>query len=118
MKPEQIYTDLIDLAEKLAVEVTEANLRKSGIKIKSGFCRVRNQGRFIMDKHLALQRKIEVLAEYISTRDLEDVYVVPALRDILDRYKPFDARKGERRAQGTPNASKTEQHASGKPKRT
>ena len=95
MKPEQIYSDLIDLAEKLAVTVTETNLRKSGIKIKSGFCRVKNQGRFIMDKHLALHRKIELLAEYISTRNLDDIYVVPAVRDILDRHQPFEAAAGD-----------------------
>jgi hypothetical protein len=36
MKPEQIYQDLKDLAEKLGVTVSEENFRRTGVNAHSG----------------------------------------------------------------------------------
>jgi len=49
MKPEQIYQELKDLAEKLEITVSEQNLRTAGIKVKSGLCKVKGKNMFIMD---------------------------------------------------------------------
>ena len=43
MKPEQTYQDLKELAEKLGVNVSEQNLRSTGIKVKSGLCKVKGK---------------------------------------------------------------------------
>ena len=49
MKPEQIYQELKDLAEKLEITVSEQNLRTAGIKVKSGLCKVKGKNLFVMD---------------------------------------------------------------------
>ena len=86
MTPEQTYQELKALAEKLGVVVSEQNLRSTGIKVKSGLCKVKGQHLLIMDKKLPLGEKNEVLASCLSKLPHEDVFMVPAVRDFLDRH--------------------------------
>jgi hypothetical protein len=86
MKPEQIYQELTDLAEKLAVTVTEQNLRTAGIKVKSGLCRVKGRDMFIMDKHASIHKKIHVLAAQLAHMPHEEIFVVPAVREMLNKF--------------------------------
>jgi len=85
MKPEEIYQDLISLAEKLQVTVSEQNFRKTGIKVKSGFCVVKGKNMFYMDKHKAVRKKIKLLAACLSEFPHEDIYVIPAVRSLLTK---------------------------------
>ena len=86
MKPEQLYQELKDLAEKLALTVSEQNLRTAGIKVKSGMCTVKGIDMFIMDKHKSVHHKIKILAAQLANMPHEDFYVVPAVRDLLNTY--------------------------------
>ncbi len=85
MKPDQLYQELIDLADRLQITVSEQNLRTSGIKVKSGFCRVKGQNLFVMDKHKSIHEKIRILAAQLAGIPHEDIYIVPAVRDLLDK---------------------------------
>ena len=86
MKPEQLYQELRDLAEKLAVTVSEQNLRTAGIKVKSGLCKVKGKDLFIMDKHQSIHKKIRILASQLANMSHEDVYVMPAVRETLNKF--------------------------------
>ena len=88
MKPEQLYQELKSVAEKLGLVVSEQNFRNTGIHVKSGYCKVKGQFQCIIDKHLKLNLKIEALAECLSQIPLEAIYIVPAVRDFLDSFKP------------------------------
>jgi hypothetical protein len=85
MKPEQLYQHLKSVAEKLGVKVIEQNLSgtAAGIRIRSGLCRIKGETRFIMDKRLPIREKNELLASCLSQFALEDIYIMPALRDII-----------------------------------
>lgn len=85
MNPEQLYQDLKEIAEKLGVSVLEHNFRKTGIKVKSGLCKVKGKDLFIMDKNSSISEKNEVLLSCISKMPHEDIYIVPYLRDMLKR---------------------------------
>ena len=87
MKPEQIYQELKDLAEKLEIHVSEQNLRTAGIKVKSGFCKVKGKNTFIMDKHKSVHKKIKILAAHLAEIPHENIFIVPAVRELLDRQK-------------------------------
>ncbi len=92
MKPEKMYQELKQLAEKLGLQVSEQNFRKTGIHVNSGVCKVKDQNHCLIDKHLKLKQKVEVLAECIAELPHESVYVVPAVREYLEQIKPFDER--------------------------
>jgi len=85
MKPEQIYQELKDLAEKLAITVTEQNLKIAGIKVKSGLCKVKGRNMFIMDKHKSIHKKIKLLASHLAEVPHENVFIVPAIRELLEK---------------------------------
>ncbi len=85
MKPEQLYQNLKDLAEKFNIRVSERNFRNTGIKVKSGFCRVRGENLFIMDKHISIHKKNRMLVSYLSKMPHEDIYVLPAVRELLNK---------------------------------
>ena len=87
MKPDQLYQDLKELAEKLDVTVSEQNLRSTGIKAKSGICKVKGKSILIVDKRLSFNDKNEILAECLSKLPHENIFMVPALRDFLNKYQ-------------------------------
>jgi hypothetical protein len=86
MKPEQIYQELIGIFEKFDIAVSEQNFRKTGISVKSGFCIVKDEKRFIIDKHLKIHKKIETLAEFIISLPHENIFIIPAVREVLKKY--------------------------------
>ena len=86
MNPDQLYQELIDLAERLQITVSEQNLKASGFKVKSGFCKVRGQNLFFMDKHKSTHEKIQILARQLADIPHDDLYIVPAVRELLEKY--------------------------------
>ena len=85
MKPEQIYQELKDLVEKLGITVSEQNLRKTGISIKSGICKVKGKQIFIMDKHKSIHKKNVILTSFLKEMPHEDIYVLPAVRELISK---------------------------------
>ena len=75
MKPEQVYQELKDLAEKLDINVSEQNFRTAGIAVKSGLCKVKGQNMFIMDKHKSIQKKIKILTAHLAEISNENVFI-------------------------------------------
>jgi hypothetical protein len=86
MKPDQLYQELIDLAERMQITVSEQNLKASGIKVRSGLCIVKGQKLFVMDKHKSVHKKIKILAAQMALIPHEDIYIIPAVRDLLEKY--------------------------------
>jgi len=85
MKSVQVYQELKDLAEKLDIRVSEQNLQKTGVRAKSGFCRIKGEKQFIMDKRKSIQDKNMILASFLRKMPHEDIFVVPAVREMLNR---------------------------------
>jgi len=86
MKPDQLYQELTDLAERMQITVSEQNLKISGIKVRSGLCTVKGQKLFVMDKHKALHKKIKILVAQLALMPHEDMYIIPAVRELLEKY--------------------------------
>jgi len=86
MKPEQIYQELKDLAEKLQIHVSEENLKTAGITVKSGLCKVKGKTMIILDKHKSTHKKIRILAFHLAEFPCENVFIVPAVRELLEKH--------------------------------
>ncbi len=91
LKPDKLYQELKDLAEKLGIVVSEQNFRNTGIHVKSGYCKVKDKDHCIINKHLKLNKKLEVLGECLSLFPHESIYTVPAAREFLESFKPIRA---------------------------
>ena len=86
MKPEQLYQELKDLAEKLNVNVSEQSFKTTGIPVKSGFCLIKGEMHCIIDRNISLSKKSQALAKALADLPHENLYIVPAVRDFLKKY--------------------------------
>ena len=86
METDQLLRHLKELAEKLNITVVEHSFRRAGVPVKSGPCRIKGEAYFILDRNVKMIQKQRLLAEYLSTFSLEDMYVLPAVRDELDKF--------------------------------
>lgn len=85
MKPDELLVELKNVSEKLGVSVEEHNFREAGVRVTSGFCTVRGQKMFILDKHKSLPKKIEILSTFLSDLPLDEIYIVPAVRERISK---------------------------------
>lgn len=83
MKPVELYQHLQEIAAKLDIVISEQNFKATGVNAKSGLCKVKGQQVFIMDKHLTIREKIEMLSDCLRQMPLDDTYVMPAIRKHL-----------------------------------
>jgi hypothetical protein len=88
MNPEQIYQQLIELAERLRITVSEKNLRQGGLRARSGLCKVHGESIYVMDKAASTDKKVELLAGCLGQQPLEEVFVVPAVRAVIEKNSP------------------------------
>ena len=85
MKESALFEDLEKLAGHHKIRITTANLKKYAYYMKGGLCRVRGEYRIILDRHLHLSEKIDVLIEALQNFSMESVPVDPAVRRLLDK---------------------------------
>ncbi len=87
MKQELILEQLEELAEKLSIKLQYEDLKKSGIKLRGGSCRVEEENRIIIDKRLKVNEKVEILANELSKLNLDDVFIPPRIKSLLGKDK-------------------------------
>ncbi len=85
MNAEKLYEHLKEIAEKLSITVVEQSFKQVGLPVKSGHCRVKGEDMFIMDKSLPLVKKNQALTRFLSTQAHENIYMPPAVREILQK---------------------------------
>ena len=74
------------MARRLGVEVREeALLREVGYHVRSGGCRVRGEEVIFLDRTLTAAERVAVLLDQLAGRDVETLYLTPALRRLLER---------------------------------
>jgi hypothetical protein len=86
MKPEELYQELKLAAQRLGVAVEEHNFREAGVRVVSGLCVVHGNRLFIMDKHKSVQKKIRILSAALSAMPLDEIYIMPAVRELIARH--------------------------------
>ena len=72
----------LELAEKLSIEVRSVPLDGNG-----GLCRVKGKQVLYVNQMLSKARQLEVLLRGLSEIPVDDVYVLPALRELLEKHK-------------------------------
>jgi len=85
---EALCEELKEVARRLGVQVREeALLREVGYRVRSGACRVHGADVIFVDRALAPGERVQVLLDGIAGRDVETVYLSPALRRLIERRR-------------------------------
>ena len=81
---EVLLIQLEALAEKLGVKVRHENLRTEESSGTGGLCRIDGDYVLFLDSRATIQEKIRILTKVLKGFDLRDIYVRPALRELLE----------------------------------
>jgi hypothetical protein len=91
MEPRKVLEYLEDLALKLDIEVVYANLESRDPFTRGGLCKVKGKYKVFIDRTEKIQGRIKILARALSAFDKEEIYILPLVREILEKAK--DARQ-------------------------
>jgi hypothetical protein len=81
-----LLEELKALATRLGFEVRQERLlREVGYRVRSGSCRVHDTRVILLDRVLPASAQIDVLVEELAGQPMDDVYLSPAARRLLDR---------------------------------
>jgi hypothetical protein len=87
MNDEVILNYLEELADKLEILVRDENINIEESSSSGGLCRVEGKHVIILNSKATVKEKIQVMITALSQFDLRDMYVKPAIRELLDGDK-------------------------------
>lgn len=85
MQAKKVLEYLEDLTEKLGVEIIYEKLGEEDIRVRGGLCKVKGTYKIFMDRSETMERQIETLARALSSFNTEEVYLLPHIREILEK---------------------------------
>ncbi len=74
---------LEELCQNLGIQVRYEHIQKEGSFYPGGLCRIKGETVMIINSKAADDDKIQVLARAVTSFDLSQVYLRPALREFL-----------------------------------
>ncbi len=85
MQNSKILQYLEDLAFRLGIEIVNEKLGGKDFYAKGGLCKVKGAYKIFMDPAAPIQDRIEILAQSLSSFHTEEVYLLPFIREILEK---------------------------------
>jgi hypothetical protein len=82
-----LLAELEETASKIGVSIRYEKLAQGPVRVTHGSCRVREQDLIIIDSRIGPGEKLEALAEELSRFDLEEVFVSPAARSLMEKRR-------------------------------
>lgn len=79
-----VLQQLERLADQLGVKVLYESLDRQEFVVRSGTCTLRGQLVAIIDHRLTPADRIQVLADCLSRFDLSTIYLIPAVRELIE----------------------------------
>jgi hypothetical protein len=87
MQNSKVLGYLEDLAFRLGIEIVYEKLGAADFSIEGGLCKVKGVYKIFMDPSTPLEVQIEILARALSSFKIEDVYLLPFIREILEKAR-------------------------------
>ncbi len=81
MEAEDLLRELEECAQRLGVEV-----RRDKGDFEGGLCRIGTERRIYLNEKAPVLRQVRILARELAQLGADQVYLVPAVRDLIDEY--------------------------------
>ena len=82
---ETLCNELEALCGKLGIEIRYGNIGIEDAGHRGGLCRVQGKYFLIIHSRLTRKEKIRVMTETLKGFEIEDVYLKPVIRELLDK---------------------------------
>ena len=83
---EEMLGQMEELARNLNIIVRYEKILKESAFFPGGFCRVKGKDMIIINSKASLDDKIEIMARALLPFDLSQIYVLPAIRELIDSF--------------------------------
>jgi len=87
MEYSKVLEYLEDLAFRLGIEIVYEKLGEADFSIEGGLCKVKGVHKIFIDPSAPIEVQIEILARSLSSFQIEKVYLLPFIREILEKVK-------------------------------
>ena len=91
MSPELLLSALEHLADQLEIPVAYAAIATEELAGHGGLCVLRGERRIIIERGLGVREKVRLLATGLGEFDLENVYIPPQVREVIERIRDHAA---------------------------
>jgi len=88
LSDDALLQHLETLADQLGIEVRYENLADEEISIQSGGCKVLGKNLVLIEKLRPPRERAQILARELSQYDLEDLYLLPRVREFIALQAP------------------------------
>jgi len=78
---------LEELAVRLGIKVLYESLTAESSSRTWGYCRINGEDYLIINKRTSIKERIHILIDAVKRFDLSEIYIMPALRKILDNQR-------------------------------
>jgi hypothetical protein len=85
MDDHMALTQLEELAYTLGIQVRYEKIVEDELSSTGGLCRVKGEWVIIINSKAAINEKIHTLVKSLKNFDLNDIYMRPALRELLEK---------------------------------
>ena len=85
MQNTRVLECLEDLAFRLGIEIVYEKLGEAGSSSEGGLCKVKGVDKIFLDPCKPIEVRIEILARALSSFQTEEVYLLPFIREILEK---------------------------------
>ncbi|HET6461418.1 MAG TPA: hypothetical protein VFG29_11620 [Syntrophales bacterium] len=85
MDDHTVLSQLEGLTYVLGIPVRYEKIAEEDVVNAGGLCRLRGECVIIVDSRLSVKDKIHTIAKALKNFDLHDVYMRPAIRELLER---------------------------------
>ncbi len=87
MDEQTIIDQLEELAKRFGIQIRYEPIRQDEdfVRVVGGLCLLRREYVLIIDSKAAMRDKIRTFAEALKHFDLDQIYIKPAIRELLDK---------------------------------
>ena len=78
--PEKLITLFEELADKLNIKLLQDKGDFTG-----GSCLVNDENFIVVNKRKPVEQRLKILAQEFSKKDLSEIYIIPALREFIEK---------------------------------
>lgn len=80
MKPEELFSQFERLAEQMDIVLVQGRG-----DFRGGYCQVRDERFIVLNQTRPLESRLRILAETFADLDIARWYMVPALREFIEK---------------------------------
>ena len=85
MENSKVLGYLEDLAFRLGIEIVYEKLGEADFSVEGGLCKVKGVYKIFLDPSAPIEAQIETLARALSSFQIEGLYLLPFIREILEK---------------------------------